>query len=51
MLQKVLGTADDLKFTAANGSGVSMLGRAEFVIFSCACGTMMRIKMFGRKPD
>ena len=19
--------------------------------FSCACGTMMRIKMFGRKPD
>ena len=30
-----VGTADDLKFTAANGSGVSMLGRAELSVFMC----------------
>ena len=32
---ETVGTADDLKFTAANGTGVSMLGRVELSVFMC----------------
>ena len=32
---ETVGTADDLKFTAANGTGVAMLGRVELSVFMC----------------
>ena len=45
---ETVGTADDLKFTAAN---VFLCLGVLNCRFSCACGIMMRTRMFGRRLD
>ena len=47
----MVGDAEGLKFSAANGSSVAMHGRAEVSVCFFACGMMRRIMMFGPKPN